>query len=258
MVNMYFESHAHYDDSKFDEDRDKLIPALKEKGIEYIINVGANIKSSIKSVELAEKYDFIYAAVGVHPHDVAKLDEDDMDRLYGLSQRDKVVAIGEIGLDYYYDSSPRDIQKDWFVEQIELAKEMELPIIVHSRDAAKDTFDIIKGTEAGDVGGVIHCFSGSAEMAKEYIEEGFYIGVGGIVTFTDANKIIEVVKQIPLEKILIETDCPYLSPIPNRGKRNESTNLVYIVDKIAEIKNLSTEEVAKATLKNAKTLFDIE
>lgn len=255
---MYFESHAHYDDSKFDKDRDKLIPELKEKGVEYIVNVGANLKSSIKSVELAEKYDFIYAAVGVHPHDVAKLDEDDMDRLYGLSQRDKVVAIGEIGLDYYYDSSPRDIQKDWFIEQIELAKEMELPIIVHSRDAAKDTFDIIKGTEAGDVGGVIHCFSGSVEMAKDYIEEGFYIGVGGIVTFTDANKIIEVVKQIPLEKILIETDCPYLSPIPNRGKRNESTNLVYIVDKIAEIKNLSTEEVAKVTLENAKTLFDIE
>jgi len=255
---VYFESHAHYDDSKFDKDRDKLIPALKKSGVEYIVNVGADIKSSIKSIELAKKYDFIYAAVGVHPHEVGKLDEEDMDRLYGLSQRDKVVAIGEIGLDYYYDSSPRDIQKDWFIEQIELAKEMELPIIVHSREAAQETFDIIKGTEAGDVGGVIHCFSGSAEMAKAYIEEGFYIGVGGIVTFTDAKKIIEVVKEIPLESILIETDCPYLAPVPNRGKRNESTNLEYIVEKIAEIKNISTEEVEKVTLENAKTLFGIK
>lgn len=254
---MYFDSHAHYDDTKFKKDRDKLLQKLNKNGIDYIVNVAADIKSSEKSIELAEKYDFVYASVGVHPHDVKDLDEEDVCKLYGMSQRDKVVAIGEIGLDFYYDHSPKDIQKDWFIEQIELAKEVELPIIVHSRDASKETYDIIKGTEAKEVGGVIHCYAGSVEMAKDYVNDGFYIGVGGVVTFNNAKKLIDVVQAIPLEHILIETDCPYLAPVPNRGQRNDSSNLQFIAQKIAEIKKITIEEVAQTTLNNAKKMYRI-
>lgn len=255
---MLFESHAHYDDMKFDIDRDEILSQLPEKGIEYVINVGADMQSSHDSIKLADKYNYIYAAVGVHPHYAGDMSHEDLKELVKLSKNDKVVAIGEIGLDFYYDNSPREIQRIRFREQIEVAKEVSLPIIFHSREAAKETFDIIKETEANSNSGVIHCYSGSVEMAKEYVEMGFYLGIGGVVTFKNAKKLKDVVKAIPLKHLLIETDSPYLSPIPNRGSRNDSTNLKYIIAEIAKIKEISYEEVENITSMNAKQLFNIK
>ncbi|GKX31867.1 deoxyribonuclease [Vallitalea longa] len=255
---MIFESHAHYDDERFDDDRDSLLDNLPNKGIEYVVNAAADIDSSYKCVELSKKYNYIYAAVGVHPDDVENMKKDDLKILTDLAKYEKVVAVGEIGLDYHYENSHREAQKLWFTEQIELAKCLKLPIIVHSREAAKDTMDIIKSSNAKEIGGVIHCYSGSLELAREYIKMGFYIGVGGVVTFKNANKLKEIVKELPIENILVETDCPYLAPVPNRGKRNDSSNLRYIVEKIAELKNMQYDEVEKHTNENAKKLFKIK
>jgi len=252
---MYFESHAHYDDEAFNEDRDELLLSLKDSGIGYVIQSAANISSSKAGIELAKKYDFIYCAIGVHPHDTEELDEEKFKELKSLVAEEKVVAIGEIGLDYYYDNAPRDLQKYWFERQMELSKEVNLPVIIHSREASQDTFDLIEKVKP--VGGVIHCYSGSVEMAKEYVKKGFYIGVGGTVTFKNAKKVVEVVKEIPLSSILIETDAPYLSPVPLRGKRNDSRNLKYVVEKIAEIKDITSEDVARITMENGKKLFKI-
>lgn len=250
---MYFESHAHYDDGRFKNDREEILNLLPSCGIDYVINVGCDMKSSRESIKMAEKYDYIYAAVGVHPHDAENMKESDLDELRQMSNHKKVVAIGEIGLDFYYDNSPRDIQRYWFKRQLELVKELNKPVIIHSRDASKETFDIIK--ESGVKKGVIHCYSGSAQMALDYVNMGFYIGVGGVVTFSNAKKLVEVVEAIQLEQILIETDSPYLSPIPNRGKRNDSRNLQFVVEKIAKIKNVSPEKVANITKLNASKLF---
>ncbi|MBC7959297.1 MAG: TatD family hydrolase [Vallitaleaceae bacterium] len=252
---MIFESHAHYDDSKFLEDQQEVLQSLRAVGVGKVINVAADMKSSYASVELAKKYDFIYAAVGVHPHDVKNMMEEDLEKLIALAAYEKVVAIGEIGLDYYYDNSPREVQRLWFREQIILAKELELPIIVHSRDAAQETFDLIMELGADSVGGVIHCYSGSKEMAKLYTDKGFYLGIGGVITYDNAKSLKEVVREIPMERLLIETDCPYLSPVPNRGKRNDSRNLTYVVDAIAKIKQISAEEVVSITYNNASQLF---
>ena len=202
---------------------------------------------------MAEKYDYIYAAVGVHPHELYDMSSQTIDKLRKLSEHKKVVAIGEIGLDYYYDTHPREFQRFWFIQQLRLAEETGLPVVIHSREASQDTFDIIERSKVRR--GSIHCYSGSAEMAKEYVKMGFHIGVGGVVTFPNAKKLVEVVEAIPLESILIETDCPYLSPVPNRGKRNDSRNLKYVVDKIAEIKGVTPEKVAEITKNNAETLF---
>lgn len=250
---MYFESHAHYDDGRFKNDREEILNLLPSCGIDYVINVGCDMKSSRESIKMAEKYDYIYAAVGVHPHDAENMKESDLDELRQMSNHKKVVAIGEIGLDFYYDNSPRDIQRYWFKRQLELVKELNKPVIIHSRDASKETFDIIK--ESGVKKGVIHCYSGSAQMALDYVNMGFYIGVGCVVTFSNAKKLVEVVEAIQLEQILIETDSPYLSPIPNRGKRNDSRNLQFVVEKIAKIKNVSPEKVANITKLNASKLF---
>lgn len=255
---MIFESHAHYDDESFNDDREKIINRLKEKNITKVINIGADIESSVKSISLAEKYDFIYASIGVHPHDVENMSKDDINELKSLASNKKVVAIGEIGLDYYYENSPKEAQKLWFREQINLAKQVQLPIIVHTREASKDTFDIIQDTKAYELGGVIHCFSGSKEMALKYVDFGYYIGVGGVVTYKNAKKLIEVVQAIPLKNILIETDSPYLSPVPNRGKRNDSTNLKYIIEAIAKIKDISEDEVITTTYNNGLNLFRIK
>lgn len=255
---MFFDSHAHYDDKRFSKDRYKIIENAHKAGVEYIMNVGADLKTSADSIALAEKYPFVYAAVGVHPHDVKNLEEEDIEKLYGLANQDKVMAFGEIGLDYFYDKSERELQKEWFIEQMELAKELELPIIVHSRDAAKDTFDILRDYKGNMFGGVIHCFGGSAEQAKEYVKDGYYLGIGGVVTFKNAKKTVEVVREIPMDHLVIETDCPYLAPEPYRGKRNDSTYLKYIAETIAEIKNISAEEVARITTENAKKLYGIE
>lgn len=255
---MLFDSHAHLDSRKFDRDRHRILKNAKADGLSYIMNVGADLGSSIKSINLAEKYDMIYASVGVHPHDVKDMDDDTIELLKALSAKDKVKAIGEIGLDFHYDRSPRDVQRKWFKKQIDLAKEVNLPIIIHDREANGEVFEILTENEVWDVGCVMHCYSGSAELAKEYIKRGIYISIAGPVTFNNARKTHEVVKEIPLEWLLIETDSPYLTPVPYRGKRNESAYVRHVAETIAEIKGISFEEVAKVTTENAKRLFRIE
>ncbi len=250
---MYFESHAHYDDAKFDENRDILIEETHAFGVDTIINIGADMASSQRSIELSEKYPYIYAAVGVHPHDVKDMTEEDIDTLRRWSKLEKVVAIGEIGLDYHYDLSPRDSQRYWFERQLILANEVDMPVVIHSREATQETYDIISASPVRK--GVIHAFSGSADFAHKYIDMGFYIGIGGVVTFKNGRKTVETVREIPVERILIETDSPYLSPEPVRGTVNNSQNLRYIVDKISEIKQIPPETVAKITSENAKVVF---
>lgn len=255
---MFIDSHAHLDDRRFNGDRERIIESLKENKIDIAINIGADLKTSIDSVALAKKYDNIYAAVGVHPHSASELNPYNLERIKELSKNEKVVAIGEIGLDFYYDNSPRDVQRKWFKEQLKLAKELNLPVIIHSRDASQETFDTIKEAQDGNLRGVLHCFSGSAEMAAEYVKLGFYISVGGPVTFKNARVVREVAEAVPLDKLLIETDCPYLTPEPYRGKRNEPAYVRYVAEKIAEIRGITVEEVAEATTRNTKELFGIK
>jgi TatD DNase family protein len=256
---MFFESHAHYDDEAFDIDREELLECLPDNNVKYVVNAGVNISSSKAGIALTQKYNYIYAAVGVHPHDVENMTEDSIDELRDMCKENaKVIAVGEIGLDYYYDRDWADTQKYWFERQLELAREVDLPVIIHSREAAQECFDILKKSNLPKKrAGVIHCYSGSVEMAKQYVDMGFYIGVGGVLTFNNAKKAIEVVEALPLNKILIETDSPYLSPVPNRGKRNNSQNLVYICEKIAQIKQIDVNKVEKITLENARELFHI-
>lgn len=250
----YFDSHAHYDDKRFREDREELLrELLPASGVSHIINIGCDVKSSEQSIRLADRYDYIYAAVGVHPHELYDMSSQTIAKLKKLSEHPKVVAIGEIGLDYYYDTHPRELQRFWFRQQLRLAEEVALPVVIHSREASQETFDIIQSTQVRR--GSIHCYSGSAQMAVDYVKMGFHIGVGGVVTFSNAKKLVETVEAVPIEHILIETDCPYLSPNPNRGKRNDSSNLKYVVEKIAEIKKMTPEAVAKITAENAKSLF---
>ena len=254
---MLFDTHAHFDDKKFDIDRNQIINCLKENDISFLINVGTNIETSNMSVSLAEEFDFIYATIGIHPHYVDKCDFNTINNIINLCKNKKVVAIGEVGLDYYYDTVPKDIQKIWFIKQINLAKDLNFPIIVHNRDAHEDTINIIKYENAKKVGGILHCFSGSIEMAKIILENNFYISIAGPVTFKNANKLVEVVKYVPLDRLLIETDCPYLTPEPFRGKRNDSSKIKYIAQKIAEIKGMTFEEIANITLNNAKNIFKL-
>ncbi|WP_373600378.1 TatD family hydrolase [Paraclostridium bifermentans] len=256
---MLFDSHAHLNDERFDEDREELINSLQEKGVDLVLNPGACIETSKSSVELANKYDFIYAAVGVHPHDVGNITEDDIETLRKLAlENDKVKAIGEIGLDYYYDTYPREDQKKWFKRQIELANELKLPIIIHDRDAHGDTFEIIKNTKSPEIGCVLHCYSGNVELAREYVKMGCYISIPGTVTFKNNKKTVEVAKEIPLEYLLIETDSPYMAPVPNRGKRNDPSMVQFVADKIAQEKGISYEQVCEATKENAKRFFNIK
>ena len=250
---MYFESHAHYDDERFDDDRDELLASFPAEGIETVVNSSSDIASSRASTALAEKYPFFYASVGVHPHEVSKMREEDIDTLRELSKHPKVVAIGEIGLDFYYDLSPRDDQRYWFKRQLALAEELDMPVIIHSRDASQECFDIISASNVRK--GVIHCYSGSAPMAQDYADMGFYIGIGGSLTFKNNKKTVEVVEKLPLEKILIETDSPYLAPVPYRGRRNDSRLLKYVVEKISEIKNVPEIDICNITKNNAIELF---
>lgn len=251
---MIFESHAHYDDEQFDEDREVLFESMQSEGIGTIVNVGAAFSSLERVLGLAESYSFIYAALGIHPDEVGDLNEAAFLHLKSMSLGEKVVAIGEIGLDYYWDNQPRDIQKQWFIRQLDLARERSLPVIIHSREAAADTLLIMKEHAQG-LSGVIHCFSYSLEQAREYIKMGFYIGIGGVVTFKNAKKLKEIAEEIPLSSILLETDCPYLAPAPNRGKRNSSLNIPYIAEEIARLKGISYEEVISVTEENAKKMF---
>lgn len=252
MYNNIFDTHAHYDDSRFDEDRDELISGLSGKGVSHIINCGCDLKSSISTVALAEKYSFIYAAVGVHAHEAEDATESDLEKIKELYKNKKVVAVGEIGLDYHYDFSPRERQKEIFEEQIILANELDLPIIVHDREAHEDTMNLLKKYKPK---GVVHCFSGSAEMAKEIVKLGMYIGIGGAVTFKNAKKPVEVVEYLPLDRLLLETDAPYMTPVPYRGQRCDSSHIAYTAEKIAEIKGIDVQELIDICNENAKKLF---
>ncbi len=269
---MIFDTHAHYDDPRFDEDREELLAAMASHGVGHIINIGATMKGSHATVSLVKRYDWFYGAVGVHPDEVGTLTEEDMATLATLAQEERIVAIGEIGLDYAFYDEPTEEelakrkreQKAWFERQLTLAQEVGLPVVIHSRDATEDTLAIMRehtkrAKAAGAFyGGVIHCFSGSPEVAREYVEMGYYIGIGGVVTFKNAKKLPEVVEELPLERILLETDCPYLAPTPHRGKRNDSTLLGYVVEKIAQLKGISEEAVLMATEENARSCFGIE
>ena len=255
---MLIDSHAHSDDRRFNDDRDMLIKNFKNNNIELVINIGADLKTSVASVELADKYDTIYAAVGVHPHSAKEVNTLVMENIRELTKNKKVVAIGEIGLDFHYDNSPRDVQRKWFIEQLKLAKELDLPVIIHTREASQETYDILKNNQDGTVRGVMHSFSGSAEMASLYVDMGFYISIGGPVTFKNARVVREVAEAVPLDKLLIETDCPYLTPEPYRGKRNEPVYMKYTAEKIAQVRGISYDEVVKATNRNAKRLFNIK
>lgn len=253
---MIIDTHAHYDDGQFDADREELLGSMKEGGIGLIVNAGSTVASWDKIVELTEKYPFVYGAVGVHPDEVGELDEEKFLRMADLLDRDKIVAVGEIGLDYYWDKEKHDLQKEWFVRQLGLAREKEMPVIIHSREAAADTFDIMKQHAAG-MKAVIHCYSYSPEMAREYVKMGYYIGVGGVVTFKNAKKLKKVVQEIPLESIVLETDCPYLAPVPYRGKRNCSLYLPYVAEQIAELKGTTVEEVIQQTEKNSREMYGL-
>ena len=254
---MIFDTHSHYDDKAFNDDRDALLSSLKDKGVERLVNVGADMASNRTALALSEQYDFVYCALGVHPSEVEGLTESDMAWIREHAACKKVVAIGEFGLDYHWQEPTPEIQKKWFYRQSELAKEVKLPIIIHSRDAAADTMTILTDTKAYECGGVIHCYSYSPEMAHEYVEMGFYIGVGGVVTFKNAKKLKRTVEEIPLERIVLETDCPYMAPEPHRGKRNNSSLLSYVAEKIAELKGVSTEKIIEETTKNAERLYGL-
>lgn len=256
---MLFDSHAHLNDERFDEDREELISSLQERNVDLVVNPGACIETSISSIELAKKYDFIYAAVGVHPHDVGELDDSAIDTLRKLAiENKKVVAIGEIGLDYHYDNSPRKVQREWFIKQIELANELKLPIIIHDRDAHGDTFEIIQKYRNPEIGCVLHCYSGNVELAREYVKMGCYISLSGTVTFKNNKKTKQVAREIPLDRLFIETDSPYMAPTPHRGERNDPSLVQFVADTIAVEKGISYETVCETTKNNAKRFFNIK
>lgn len=255
---MIFESHAHYDDEAFDEDRDALLRSFAENGIDKVINIGVSLESCRRTLALVEKYSFFYGAIGVHPSETGELTETDLLWLKERCALEKVVAVGEIGLDYYWKEPEPSVQKRWFEMQLEMAKEVKLPVVIHSRDAARDTLDIMKSSHAETTGGVVHCFSYTKEIAREYLEMGYYFGIGGVVTFANARKLKEAVSYIPLDRILLETDSPYLAPEPNRGKRNSSLYLPYIAKEIAALKELDYEEVLAVTHENAEKLFRLQ
>ena len=286
--NMIFDTHAHYDDEAFDADREALLSGLSSRNIGYVVNVGVDIPTCKNTLQLAEKYPFIYAAIGFHPSDTKGMPQENLDWLYAhvfadpeavlqqrkaprestdgaddiasLPRQKKVVAIGEIGLDYHWSESKEEneSQQRWFRRQIALAKDVGLPIIVHSREAAADTMTIVREENAADVGGIIHCYSYSAEQAVQYVDMGFMIGVGGVITFKNARRLIETVEAIPLDHIVLETDCPYLAPEPYRGKRNDSSLLPFVVTRIAEIKGFSEDTVIEQTTINALKLYRIQ
>lgn len=254
---MIFETHAHYDDERFAEDRDTLLASMPERGIGRIINVGSTLVSTKETLAIAQNYPYVYAAVGVHPSEIGDLNEEMFVWLKEQTRQEKTVAVGEIGLDYYWDKEPevQKAQRYWFKRQMELAREETLPVIIHSRDAAEDTMRLMQEIHAEEIPGVIHCYSYSKEMALEFVKMGYRIGVGGVVTFKNARKLKETVEAVPMEAILLETDCPYMAPEPHRGTRNDSSNIPYVVNTIAQIKGISTDEVEQITWENAMRLF---
>lgn len=255
---MIFDTHAHYDDKAFQDDRDSLLGSMEENGIGCIVNVCASIGEFERTVKLTEQYPFIYGAVGVHPDDADKMTQGTLDEIRRLSRMEKMVAIGEIGLDYYWhkEAAEHEIQQKMFRAQMDIAREEKLPFMIHSRDAAEDTLNIVREYAAGGMyGGIIHCFSYGKEIAREYLKMGLYLGIGGVLTFKNARKLKEVAEMAPLEQIVLETDCPYMSPEPYRGKRNSSLNLIYVAKALAEIKGITPEEVIAVTEENGKRLL---
>lgn len=254
---MIFDSHAHYDDESFNEDRENIIKEIRENGVINVLNCGASMEGARESFKLANKYDFFYAAVGIHPENAYELTKENYEEIKEMTKNPKVRAIGEIGLDYYWEENPpREKQKEVFRKQMEIARELDMPVVIHDRDAHGDTLEIIK--EFPEVKGVVHCFSGSVEFARECLKLGYYIGFTGVITFKNSKKIVEVAKEVPLDRILVETDAPYMAPTPNRGKRNRSDYIKFIIEKIAEVKELSVKEVSDATIENAENLLKIK
>jgi len=257
VENKFIDSHAHLDDERFEPDREELIASLYENGIETVLNPGADLNTSKSAVALADKYPFIYAAVGCHPHDSKDMNDDTMNIFRELAKNKKVIGIGEIGLDYYYDNSDRETQKKWFREQIRLARELDLPYIVHDRDAHEDVFRIMKEEHYSGTRGILHCYSSSVEMAREFIRLGFYISLGGPVTFKKSKTPKLVAKEVPIDRLLIETDSPYLTPEPFRGKRNEPKYVRYVAEEIAGIRGVNADEIAESTKLNFRRLFNL-
>ncbi|MCD1146751.1 TatD family hydrolase [Peptoniphilus sp. KCTC 25270] len=253
------DSHAHLDDNRFKKDQAQVIKNFEKNGVDLVVNIGADLVSSKSSVFLAENNERIYATVGVHPHDAKNYNQDVEDQLEMLSGREKVVAIGEIGLDYYYDFSPREIQKEVFWKQLELAKRVKMPVVIHSRDADQDTMDILKQAkkENPDLICLIHCYSGSVEMMREYVKMGFYIALGGATTFKNAKTPKKVAMEVPIENLLLETDSPYMTPEPNRGKRNEPKYVRLVAEQIANLRGMDVEEVISLTDKNTLDFYGI-
>lgn len=247
-----FDTHSHYDDEKFDADREALLSSLNESGVCGVIDCGCDKSSSLKAIELSEKYDFVFAAIGIHPHEAAEAGEGDLEELKALYSKEKVVAVGEIGLDYHYDFSPRDVQLELFEKQLILANELDLPVIVHDREAHEDTLNLLKKHRPK---GVVHCFSGSAESAKEVLRLGMYIGLGGAVTFKNAKKPLEVAAVVPKDRLLLETDCPYMAPVPLRGSRCDSSMIAYTAEKLAEVLSCDAQTLIDRCRENAKALF---
>ncbi|MDF2842140.1 MAG: yabD [Herbinix sp.] len=254
---MIFETHAHYDDEAFDIDRDSLLEQFPKNGIDYIVNICAELNSVQKVLELADQYPYVYAAVGIHPSNCGELNEENFAWVKEMAQHSKSVAIGEIGLDYYWDTPERQVQKEWFSRQMDLAKELKLPMVIHSRDAANDTYQMMKEAKADSVGAIIHCFGYGVEQARQYLNMGFYLGIGGVLTFTNGKKLKEVVEYAPLEQLVLETDSPYLAPVPHRGTRNNSNNLTYVAREIARIKQVNYDTVLQVTYENAKRFYNI-
>lgn len=252
--NLIFDTHAHYDDSAFDEDRDELIGSLPSKGVFAAVDQGTTVESSEFAIKLAEKYDIIYAAVGIHPECISEKSPEEVGTIRKLASNPRVVAIGEIGLDYYYDT-PRELQKEVFACQLMLANELGLPVNIHDREAHGDTMELLRKYRPR---GILHCFSGSVEMAREAVRLGMYIGIGGVVTFKNSRKCVEVVNDIPIERIVLETDCPYLAPVPLRGKRNDSSLIIHTAGKIAELKSMTVEEVLRITRQNAAQVYNLQ
>ena len=249
-----FDSHAHYNDKRFEGDRNALLKEVYEAGVEYVVNIGYDMESSEYTVKLCDEFDFLYGAVGIHPHDSKDATDESYDRLRALSAHEKILAIGETGLDYHYDNSPRDIQKREFDKHLSLAEELKLPVVIHEREAVKDTLDILKAHKAT---GVYHCFSGSVETAREVLNMGFYISFSGVVTYNNAKHVKEACAFVPEDRILIETDCPYLSPEPVRGKRNSSLNLIHTLRAVANLRGITEEKAAELILNNAKAAYGI-
>lgn len=255
---MYFDSHAHYDDGAYDNDRDEIVSSLPNEGITNVVNISADMSSMDSTIELSKRYKHVYAAIGVHPSETDGLTMEDMARIKRNCDHEKVVAIGEIGLDYHWDDSvDRNIQKKWFERQILIAQEVDLPIVVHSRDAGQDTLDMMRALHCESIGGVIHCYSYSREMASQFMKMDFYFGIGGAVTYKNSKKLRESVAYIPIDRILLETDCPYLPPDGHRGERNDSRYLPIIAKAVAEIKGMKVEDVVRITRENAFELFRI-